>query len=383
MQSLYRRHEAQCRYKKMGVRHIKCNCPVWMDGYDEHGNRGRRSLKTRSWTHAQERLSKLEAGGSLPARPYSPLVAKAVQSFLTDCATRNIAPSTLIRYTNTLVPLGEFFTGTIADLDLETLRAFRAARGVIAPASAAVEMTTLKSFLRFCLNSKWTTEDFSRKGVLRSARIDSVPTMPFNAEEVTRILDACNVIRNPHNPNTNERIQARARGLILVMLYSGFRISDAVQLRRDSVNFDSGQMLIRVMKTRVPLYSKLPLVALEALRAIPVESPYFFWSGVSQPICAFASARRTIATLLELANITDGHPHRFRDTFAVELLLNGADLRTVQLLLGHTSIKTTEKHYAPYVLGMQRILDEAVSTLHFGSHTHGAMNAQQNTLGDS
>jgi hypothetical protein len=71
--------------------------------------------------------------------------------------------------------------------------------------------------------------------------------------------------------------------------------------------------------------------------------------------------------VLELASVTDGHPHRFRDTFSVSLLQNGAELRTVQLLLGHTSVRTTEKHYAPYVASMQRILDEAVSTLHFDS----------------
>ncbi len=51
--------------------------------------------------------------------------------------------------------------------------------------------------------------------------------------------------------------------------------------------------------------------------------------------------------------------------FSVSLLTNGAELRTVQLLLGHTSIQTTEKHYAPFVVSVQRALDEAVSTLHF------------------
>jgi site-specific recombinase XerD len=54
-----------------------------------------------------------------------------------------------------------------------------------------------------------------------------------------------------------------------------------------------------------------------------------------------------------------GHPHRFRDTFSVGLLEKGEDLRTVLLLLGHKSIKTTERHYAPYVRSFQAILDAA------------------------
>jgi hypothetical protein len=49
----------------------------------------------------------------------------------------------------------------------------------------------------------------------------------------------------------------------------------------------------------------------------------------------------------------------------VYLLNNGVDIQTVQFLLGHTSIKTTEKYYAPFVRATQDRLDAAVSTLHF------------------
>ena len=59
-------------------------------------------------------------------------------------------------------------------------------------------------------------------------------------------------------------------------------------------------------------------------------------------------------------------PHRFRDTFAVELLLCGEDIRTVQLLLGHTSLRTTERHYSPFVSAFQQRLDRATAKLKFG-----------------
>lgn len=45
----------------------------------------------------------------------------------------------------------------------------------------------------------------------------------------------------------------------------------------------------------------------------------------------------------------EGHAHRFRDTFAVELLLAGVPLERVSILLGHSSVRITEKHYAPWV----------------------------------
>jgi integrase/recombinase XerD len=70
-----------------------------------------------------------------------------------------------------------------------------------------------------------------------------------------------------------------------------------------------------------------------------------------------------------VAGIENGHPHRFRDTFAVELLKKGASLHTVQLLLGHTSIRTTEKHYAPFVLEFQKVIDAATAKLSFAART--------------
>jgi integrase/recombinase XerD len=49
-------------------------------------------------------------------------------------------------------------------------------------------------------------------------------------------------------------------------------------------------------------------------------------------------------TLFEIAEITNGHAHRFRDTFAVELLLKGTPMERVSILLGHRRMRITEKH---------------------------------------
>ena len=60
-------------------------------------------------------------------------------------------------------------------------------------------------------------------------------------------------------------------------------------------------------------------------------------------------------------------PHRFRATFAVRMLEHGVTLDQVSLLLGHSSIRTTQEYYAPWVQTRQRLLDEAVATLDFVS----------------
>jgi len=76
--------------------------------------------------------------------------------------------------------------------------------------------------------------------------------------------------------------------------------------------------------------------------------------------------RRTIEVVCKLAGVNGRNPHRFRDTFSVSLLQNGVDIRRVSLLLGHTSIQTTERHYAPYVESFQVQLDAATAGLDFG-----------------
>ena len=60
------------------------------------------------------------------------------------------------------------------------------------------------------------------------------------------------------------------------------------------------------------------------------------------------------------AGVHGGHPHRFRDTFAVELLLKGVPMERVSILLGHSSVKVTEKHYSPWVRARQEQLEADV-----------------------
>jgi integrase len=89
---------------------------------------------------------------------------------------------------------------------------------------------------------------------------------------------------------------------------------------------------------------------------------YFFYDGKSQPESMVKSWDRVFQKIGASADptVADCHPHRFRDTFAVSPLLKGVSLESVSKLLGHSSIKITERHYAPWVKARQEQLEAEV-----------------------
>jgi integrase len=105
----------------------------------------------------------------------------------------------------------------------------------------------------------------------------------------------------------------------------------------------------------------LPEDVATALRSVKHKHPaYFFWSGHSKVSAAVSVWRKRLADVFMKAKIPRGHSHRLRDTFAVSLLEAGVLLDSVSVLLGHKSIKITERHYSPWVKTRQDALDREI-----------------------
>jgi integrase len=139
------------------------------------------------------------------------------------------------------------------------------------------------------------------------------------------------------------------------MRYSGLRIGDAIACERRRLV--GSKLFLYQAKTGTPVYCPLPPIVVEALTQLDgPNAKYFFWTGNGKQKSAVSDAQRSFRRLFELARVT-GHPHMFRDTFAVELLKRGVSLETVSMLLGHASIKVTEKHYKPWVKTLQDTLE--------------------------
>jgi site-specific recombinase XerD len=358
---LYRRHGPHCKYSEKGQAFTKCTCMIWAYG-SIVGRPVRESLRTRDWTIATRIAQEMESSPGAAVRAMT--IADAVNEFVGECHARKLAKSTITSYENTLSAFLKFcehkHLTDIRALRLDEFRGFRASRQ-LAATTQRKEIETLRTFGKFCHAHDWIAKNFAAD--VRPPKEPGPVTMPYERDEISKLLEACDEIENS-NQAFADRARLRARALILLMLYSGMRVSDVIRVERSRLGKD-GRLMMRAMKTGVPLYVRLHPDCVAALSSLPLESRYFLWSGNGKITSATGSARRTVNCISKISGVK-ARPHRFRDTFAVELLAQGEDIRTVQLLLGHESIKTTEKHYAPYVMRFQQRLDDATGKLHFG-----------------
>jgi len=237
--------------------------------------------------------------------------------------------------------------------DVDALRRFRAT-WPDSPITAAKNLERLRNFFRFCADSRWIADNPAK--AVRPPRVIQSPTLPFEESDWQTLLDACDRIslRGPYR----ERNRTRMKAMLLLLRYSGLRIRDAATLTRDRIK--NGKLFLYTQKTGTPVTVPLPPAVIDALKDIPhVSEKYFFWSGNGDPKTTVADWQRGFRRLCELADVS-GHFHMIRDTAAVGWLTKGVPLDTVSILLGHSSIRITEKHYAPWVKSRQDMLEAVV-----------------------
>jgi integrase len=298
-------------------------------------------------------------------------VENAVEAYLADARSRELESSTLSKLET--IFRKQFLAWTriqgveyLDELDLDSLLHFRDT-WEDGPLAKQKKQSRVIGFFWACVRRRYLTENPAIG--LGKIKVVQVPTDYFPPDEFGRIMAATYIRRGDRGGGDVQANQTRLRTMTLLMRWSGLRIRDAVTLERRRLHGDS--LLLYQAKTGTPVYVPLPPSVIEALENIPAgpkpNPRYFFWSGNGAPKSAVADWQRSYRRLFELADIraADGerkrcHPHMFRDTFAVEMLLAGVPIDQVSLLLGHASVKITEKSYAPFVKARQLQLQESV-----------------------
>lgn len=362
MLQLYRRHQAPCRYSSR--RYRNCSCPVWVQG-SLRGEGVRRALGLRSWSAATDLVRDWEAAGEIGVakRPDIPTIEAAIELFIQDLRGQQLSGETIRKYENLLARrLKPWCEGRglryLKQIAVDEMRQFRAT-WTDGSSYAAKNLERLRAFFRFCMQDDWLPKNPARG--LKAPRVTSKPTLPFSSEEMARILAAC----DRYDGN-----RERLRAFVLVMRYSGLRIGDVIALQAQRLQ--AGKLLLYTAKTGTPVYIPLPDHVVSTLGKLPTaDNGRFFSTGNAKAQTARANWSRYLDALFALANVANAHSHRFRDTFAVELLTKGVPLENVSVLLGHSSIKVTERHYRPWVRSLQRLLEEQVTAAWGSEDSHG------------
>lgn len=359
----------------------RCNCRKHFR-WTQNGTQYRRKAGTRDWAEAERVKRQLqdqlagrapEAGEADNVRT----VTEAVELFITDKKVQGVSDGVVARYKS---ELGRFQVYcekenafTVAGITRELLTGYAATWEEHYPSSntRASVRERLRSFLRYCFECRW----LDRIPAVPKVEANEPPTLPLTDAEYAKILRTINTVRPLRfdakgvTRLLSNETKLRLRALIQLMRWSGLAIQDAVRIRKADFIHDKAKGIYRVVTTRqktgTDVSVPIPFEIAKEILATPSPNPeYIFWTGKSKgrsQVIMWGS--RYVRPLFEAAGVRSGHmvSHRLRDTFAVDLLQKGVPLEEVSKLLGHESIKTTEKHYAKWMKGRQDRLDALVT----------------------
>ncbi|HEY1778295.1 MAG TPA: tyrosine recombinase XerC [Solirubrobacteraceae bacterium] len=228
-----------------------------------------------------------------------------------------------------------------AAVDVRSLRRYAASlsQSGLAPSSLARHIASLRSFYRM-LREHGIVDANPAELLTLPRRPRSLPHV-LRPEELTILLDSI---------PASTALDLRDRAMLELAYASGLRAEELVTLKLESVEFDAEQVRVegKGSKTRLVPVGEPALRALRAYleRARPAlahdEESALLLSKSGRPLST-SDVRRRLRMWSQRAGLGGGvHPHALRHSFATHLLNGGADLRSIQELLGHSSISTTQ-----------------------------------------
>ena len=285
--------------------------------------------------------------------------ASALERFLSHLSSRNAARGTLVEYGRNASEFLAFLADGGADWrqpDRATVRAYLAALADrdLAASSVGGKLAAIRSFYRHAVRQGWIEAD-----PLAGVR---TPRKPGRLPRVLSVDDAARLVEAPaRRPAATRRgidepralALARRDAALLELLYAtGMRISEAASLTIDRVDLERRRLRVigKGSKERELLFGVPARAALRAylaggrpmLAAGAAPNPALFVNARGGPLGA-RGARLIVDRWVEATGVSPRtSPHTLRHSFATHLLEGGADLRTVQELLGHANLATTQ-----------------------------------------
>ena len=297
------------------------------------------------------------------AAPVSEL-AQAISDFIGELKLRSDSPHTIRNYAADLREFADYFSPPgenpppVADFDLLGLREWlwNLYSAELKPATIRRKLACIRAFFRYLSREHRILSD--------PARLLHLPKMPKPVLEAPN-AEVTNDLINSVMKEGGERPHPKRDLLLFELLYGcGLRISEAVGLDLSDIDQDERWLRVRGKgrKERQVPYGTKASAALQAW----LDERHF----TRQHEAVFTNHRggrlsdrgaRNIISFYARAFLRDSsiHPHTLRHAFATHLLNDGADLRSIQELLGHARLSTTQKYTHVSITDLVRVYDNA------------------------
>ncbi|MEA1933748.1 MAG: site-specific tyrosine recombinase/integron integrase [Thermodesulfobacteriota bacterium] len=252
----------------------------------------------------------------------------------------------------------------VADIDSRVVRAYVfSLNRKNKSSSVARKLSTLRTFFRFLIREQIIDSDPVVS--ISSPRQDAYMPVFLSVDEVFSLMEA---------PGDNDTFKERDLAVLELLYSTGMRVSELVSLDMNRLDFDSKMVTVtgKGNKERLLPMGRPAVEALSAYfpqretlilnrikRGKKAEKKALFLNGRGSRITS-RSIERLVGTYSDRAGITlRVTPHALRHSFATHLLEMGADLRSVQELLGHESLSTTQKYTHLNMDHLMEVYDKA------------------------
>lgn len=225
----------------------------------------------------------------------------------------------------------------------------------------------------------WAENELAIPHILRNKvtvpRVPHNQIEPFSQDDLRRLLTACDTAnaydrRWTHNIRSTRPSALRDRALILILVDSGLRVSELCDLTLGDYDTSKGQLYVRRGKGDKPRIVFLGDTARKAIWRYLATRPD---AEAGDPLVASrtnnrmdrTSVRHILNRIGERAGVKDTHPHRFRHTFAINFLRNGANPIELQEILGHNTMETVRIYARIAEVDLQRAQKRASPADHW------------------
>ena len=242
---------------------------------------------------------------------------------------------------------------TITPLEIRSFLADQSTKGYT-KRTIARRLSCLRSFFRF----------LCREGILTQNPAAVVPT-PRQERRLPQFLDEAQVVRLLEAPPADRWQGLRDRAILETLYSTGMRVSELVGLDGEDLEEISGTVIVRGKgkKERLCPIGNTALSAIRrylARRPKKLRVPYALFVSQKGTRLTARQVDRLIARYVTLARLPGSFsPHSLRHSFATHLLDRGADLRSVQELLGHASLSTTQIYTHVTAQRLKKVYDQA------------------------